>query len=51
MKIYDNNKYGMWLPVFWAEMSTLPPDVTKYMKELFANNYRKRKVALLYWLQ
>ena len=31
MKIYDNNKYGKWLVEFWAEMSTLSPDMDAYM--------------------
>ena len=38
MKIYDKNKYGMWLTEFWSEMSSLPQNISQKMSELFANS-------------
>eukprot|EP00112_Aurelia_sp_Birch-Aquarium-sp1_P018096 Seg4270.2 transcript_id=Seg4270.2/GoldUCD/mRNA.D3Y31 product="hypothetical protein" protein_id=Seg4270.2/GoldUCD/D3Y31 len=39
MQVYDNNHYGKWLVEFWAEISSLPKEVAKYMEEgLFAHS-------------
>ena len=37
LRIYDNDKYSRWLLEFWLEISSLPEEKEKFMREgLFA---------------
>ena len=38
MVAYDNNRYGRWLPEFWAMLTALPVDQVTY---LTGNHYYK----------
>ena len=39
LRIYDNDKYSKWLVEYWLEVSSLPDEKEKYMREgLFAQS-------------
>ena len=38
MLIYDNIHYGRWLPVFYADMCSIPADWEKFMPEIFSQS-------------
>ncbi len=38
MVAYDNNKYGRWLPDFWAMLTALPADQVDFLRSNFAQS-------------
>ena len=54
LMIYDNDKYGRWLPDFWAMLAALPPDQSDFMKKNFAQSMTGKafsKPALDLWIE
>jgi hypothetical protein len=52
--IYDNDKYGRWLPDFWAMLTALPPEQTEFMKKNFAQSMTGKpfsSLALDLWIE
>lgn len=48
LQIYDNDKYGRWLVQFWLEISNLPEEKAKFMKEgLFSQSMTGKPYSCL----
>ena len=51
LRIYDNNKYSKWLVEFWLEISSLPDEKEKYMREgLFAQSMTGKPYSVCLWI-
>lgn len=38
LTIYDQSKYGKWLPAFWLDMKSLPSEISAAMPSLFSHS-------------
>lgn len=49
MVAYDNNRYGRWLPDFWAMLTTLPPDQVAFLRTDFTQSITGKPYSNMAW--
>lgn len=49
MMLYDQVNYGRWLPHFWAMLSSLPPDKTKFFSSSFSQSITGKSYSSIPW--
>ena len=49
MVAYDNNKYGRWLPDFWAMLTALPADQLAFLRTDFAKSITGNPYSNMPW--
>ena len=49
MVAYDNNKYGRWLPDFWAMLTALPADQLAFLRTDFAQSITGNPYSSMPW--
>lgn len=49
MVAYDNNRYGRWLPDFWAMLTALPSDQVTFLRKNFAQSITGNPYSSMAW--
>ena len=49
MTAYDDNRYGRWLPDFWAMLTTLPADQVAFLRTDFSQSITGNPYSNMAW--
>jgi hypothetical protein len=49
MAAYDNNRYGRWLPDFWAMFTPLPEDQVVFLRTEFSQSITGNPYSNMAW--
>ena len=49
MVVYDNNRYGRWLPDFWAMLTALPADQVAFLRTDFTQSIKGNPYPNMAW--